>query len=295
VGCGSGLVLQALAPLVKRYVGMDPSAEALERNQAWAAAQGIELELVEGFAHELTTKIQGPFDLVIAAGVLQFFPGPRYLEVVLGQLASLVVPGGAVLLADVIDPSSGQFEGGLRIPPAYFDDLAARPGLFAGVEVCHRDAGAFANELGARYDVVLRVGNPVEGSVAVGSKRWWTAWHVNQQPQEPPSPTGMVPSLDAIRVHSALPPLGEGSEVMIPAVPEVNRRVEELFTEVLQRGVGPDDDFFDAGGHSLVAADLIARLRKEFRTDFTLRQFFERPTIRAVATEVHRCMTGAVR
>ena len=186
VGFGSGLVLQALAPSVDRYVGIDPSVGGLERNRAWAADEAVEVELVEGFADEVAAKVTGPFDLAVLASTLQFFPGPRYFEVVLEQLVSLVVPGGAVLLADVIDPSSGQAQGGLRVPPAYFQDLVAGAGKVAGLEVHQRDPGAFAGELGARYDVVLLVG--AGGRQEERSRRWWTGWHVARQPHDPPKP-----------------------------------------------------------------------------------------------------------
>jgi amino acid adenylation domain-containing protein len=187
VGCGSGLILQALAPLVTRFVGLDPSARALERNRAWAATQGISVELVRGFAHELNARVQGQFDLAVLASTIQFFPGPRYLEAVLRQVAAKVVAGGAVLIADVVDPATAQAEGGLRVPPAYFEDLAAGSGWFAGVQVYRRDPQRFAHELGARYDVVLQRCDGPPGTAGVRSKRWWTGWHTAQQPHDPPS------------------------------------------------------------------------------------------------------------
>jgi amino acid adenylation domain-containing protein len=83
-----------------------------------------------------------------------------------------------------------------------------------------------------------------------------------------------------------------GAEAM-PAGPGVaprtllEARVAALWRELLQRPqVGMDENFFEIGGHSLLAMQLIARLRAALGADLTLRAIFEGPTVAAMAARI---------
>ena len=57
-----------------------------------------------------------------------------------------------------------------------------------------------------------------------------------------------------------------------------------IWAEVL--GIKPpglDDNFFEIGGHSLVAAQIMSRVRKVFQVDLRLRSLFETPTVAGLA------------
>jgi aryl carrier-like protein len=57
--------------------------------------------------------------------------------------------------------------------------------------------------------------------------------------------------------------------------------------QLLQRPqVGVEENFFEVGGHSLLAMQLIARLRAELGADLSLRAIFEGPTIASIAARV---------
>ncbi|MBV8203185.1 MAG: amino acid adenylation domain-containing protein, partial [Acidobacteria bacterium] len=63
---------------------------------------------------------------------------------------------------------------------------------------------------------------------------------------------------------------------------------EELVAGVWQEvlgveRVGVDDNFFEIGGHSLVAAQIAARLQDAFSVEVSLRAFFEAPTVAELA------------
>jgi amino acid adenylation domain-containing protein len=71
-----------------------------------------------------------------------------------------------------------------------------------------------------------------------------------------------------------------GSEVgrRLPEGP-VEERLAEIWREVLGvREIGVEDNFFDVGGHSLLAFQVVARVRKEWDVDMTIVDVFENPS-----------------
>jgi acyl carrier protein len=77
-------------------------------------------------------------------------------------------------------------------------------------------------------------------------------------------------------------------------VSETEMRIAEIVGELLQLDeIDVDDNFFMLGGHSLLGAQLIARLRQSFGVDIALRSLFEAPTVAALSSEVERLREGA--
>ncbi|MEW5928183.1 MAG: non-ribosomal peptide synthase/polyketide synthase, partial [Gemmatimonadota bacterium] len=60
-----------------------------------------------------------------------------------------------------------------------------------------------------------------------------------------------------------------------------------IWAQVLGRGrVGAEEHFFEAGGHSLLAAQVVARVREAFRVELPLRAVFEAPTLAGLAGRI---------
>jgi amino acid adenylation domain-containing protein len=57
-----------------------------------------------------------------------------------------------------------------------------------------------------------------------------------------------------------------------------------LWKELLGvKSIGREDNFFEAGGHSMLAMQLVAKVRKHFNIDFRLKNVFERQTLAGMA------------
>jgi aryl carrier-like protein len=52
--------------------------------------------------------------------------------------------------------------------------------------------------------------------------------------------------------------------------------------------IGVDDNIFLAGGHSMLAMQVISRIRQRYDVKLALRQLFRGPTVSALAAEITR-------
>lgn len=182
IGVGSGEICARLAPSAGRYVAVDPGPQCVRNSVALAAAAGVTVEGHAIFADEVATTVEGPFDLIVLASTVQFFPDLEYFLQILASLGALLRPGGAVLLADLINPAV-ESHAGVAVPPELIDRL---PELISGV----RSATAMVRktalhgELASRYDALIRYdGGPAERDPLHG--RLWTGTDVGAESAEP--------------------------------------------------------------------------------------------------------------
>ncbi|MEU8382138.1 condensation domain-containing protein [Streptosporangium sp. NPDC048865] len=102
---------------------------------------------------------------------------------------------------------------------------------------------------------------------------------------EPPHPT----SPEESSVTDLFAPAPD--DVTEPPAEEdpVTAQVREIWQEVLRLDdIGPDEDLYDLGGHSLTITQIIARTRRRLGVEVSLDVFFDNPTIAGVAEEVTR-------
>jgi thioesterase domain-containing protein/acyl carrier protein len=75
----------------------------------------------------------------------------------------------------------------------------------------------------------------------------------------------------------------------------VENVLAEWWQELLGvKTVGLDDDFFDLGGHSLIAVRLFSKIKKTYQQEFGLSTLFEARTIRQLAGLIRKAETSSV-
>ncbi|MET9488541.1 amino acid adenylation domain-containing protein [Nocardia sp. NPDC006630] len=117
-------------------------------------------------------------------------------------------------------------------------------------------------------------------------------------------PSHMVPAVVVVLDEIPLTPVGKLDRRALPEPELAQREYREPCTslEELVAGVyagllgvdraGRDDDFFELGGNSLIATQLVARLGAALETRVPVRAVFEVPTVRALAAFLESQATG---
>jgi amino acid adenylation domain-containing protein len=87
--------------------------------------------------------------------------------------------------------------------------------------------------------------------------------------------------------RKALPAPQERSdvaEITTPPQDAIETKLVEMWEAILDvRPIGTNDNFFEIGGHSLLAERLMAQIRREFGQTLRISAFFQQPTIKQVA------------
>ncbi|MEM7307339.1 MAG: amino acid adenylation domain-containing protein [Planctomycetota bacterium] len=189
IGSGTGLLLYRLAPGTERYVGVDFSAQAVERVRREVARAGDELAGVElhvARAEDAAGLLDETFDTIVLNSVVQYFPSVAYLDEVLAAAMERAAEGARIFLGDLRHADLDQAfhasvalahaaddeplpavavraeetaarESELSLSPTLFHALCARYPRIRGVRVRPKRLPA-KNELSRfRYDVLLEL------------------------------------------------------------------------------------------------------------------------------------------
>jgi amino acid adenylation domain-containing protein/non-ribosomal peptide synthase protein (TIGR01720 family) len=107
----------------------------------------------------------------------------------------------------------------------------------------------------------------------------------------PLTPNGKVDRKALPEPSSTRPDLEK--QYVAPSTP-IEQALVEIWRELLGLDrVGVHDSFFHVGGHSLLAVQLISRVRQAFRVEVPLRDVFEQPTVARLAAAIEQIRNDA--
>jgi hypothetical protein len=99
-------------------------------------------------------------------------------------------------------------------------------------------------------------------------------------PELPQTPNGKIDRRALPKPDITVP--SAPSSVREPANPR-EQAILSAFAAVLANPIGPEDDFFQHGGHSLSAMQAIGRINRELKSQYRLRDLYLAPTAAALA------------
>ncbi len=98
VGCGGGLLCEALARQGARVTGIDLSATMIEVAKLHAGAAGLAIDYRQQSADSLAAAAAGQFDCVCCMELLEHVPEPAAL---VSALSRLLRPGGSLFVSTI--------------------------------------------------------------------------------------------------------------------------------------------------------------------------------------------------
>jgi 2-polyprenyl-3-methyl-5-hydroxy-6-metoxy-1,4-benzoquinol methylase len=129
VGCAEGMFTEMLAPYCQRLLAVDLSRIALDR----ARLRCSSLANVEFSEWDVRRDpLQGPFDLIVATGVLEYIQRPATLRAVRKKLTEALRSGGYLLLGNTVttDRIEDSWVGKILIRGTVINDFFAHNGQF---------------------------------------------------------------------------------------------------------------------------------------------------------------------
>ncbi len=312
VGGGYGTTTRHLLPLFTpqqtHYTFTDVSSFFLQQAKtAFAAYAFLDYGLLN---LEVAPQGQGyephSFELIIASSVLHV---PRRVDETLAHLRTLLAPGGLLVVIEetqfhrFYDLSMGLQAGFERfsdhelrpfhplLSPEQWQRAFALTGFQQSIHLPQLDA----EWLGVDLMVVqapLAV-HPFEPQVDPQTMRSYLAQKL---------PDYMIPATWIRLDKLPLSPNGkvDRKALPLPQVPTSQERpattgpqtptqatLVEIWSQVLQRDdIGIFDNFFDLGGDSLLATQILSRIRTTLQLPISLRALLERPTLADLATHI---------
>lgn len=292
IGGGTGMSTQALLPVLPskqtKYTFTDIGSGFLtQAQQKFNEYPFVEYRLLD---IDKSPTEQGfekhSFDVVIASNVLH---ATRNIDQTLHHVRSLLAPGGFLLLWEITQPKIDfdiswglllkHLDDGIRSPgqpfitkDQWFEALRAQD--FVQV-AAFPETEAFEHKI-----IMAQASAPAAFSTNIGQK---------ETDQESQFSLKRKPDNFQAENFSALHSRPDLPNSYVAPRDELEQKIADIWQELLGiKQVGINDNFFELGGDSLIAVQIMSRLRKTFSIKLSLASLFESPTIAEIVPKLEK-------
>ncbi|MEH2040986.1 beta-ketoacyl synthase N-terminal-like domain-containing protein [Nostoc sp.] len=292
IGGGTGVSTQALLPVLPpkqtNYTFTDIGSGFLtQAQQKFIDYPFVEYRLLDIDKSPIEQGFEKySFDVIIASNVLH---ATRNIDQTLHHVRSLLAPGGFLLLWEITQPKIDfDISWGLLLKP--LDDKRRNPGqpfiiLDQWFEALRAQdfvqVAAFPETEALEHQIIMA---QASASAAFSTKSV-------QEDTEQKSEISLQRKPDIFQQEnlSALHSRPNLPNSYIAPSNDIEQKIADIWQELLGiKQVGIHDNFFELGGDSLIAVQVLSRLRNTFSTKLTVANFFESPTIVEIAAKLKK-------
>ncbi len=292
IGAGTGMSTQALLPVLPskqtNYTFTDIGSGFLtQAQQKFNDYPFVEYRLLDIDKSPIEQGFEKySFDVVIASNVLH---ATRNIDQTLHHVRSLLAPGGFLLLWEITQPKIDfDISWGLLLKP--LDDVRRTPGQpFITKEQWFEalraqdfvQVAAFPETEAFEHKIIMaQASAPAAFSINSGQKE--TA-HKSQIPLQRKQDIFQPEKLSTLHSRPDFP-----NSYVAPRN-ELEEKISDIWQELLGiKQVGIHDNFFELGGDSVIAVQVMSRLRKTFSVQLSVKSLLESPTIADIAPKVEK-------
>lgn len=290
IGAGMGVTTQALLPVLRPKqtdytftdIGSGFLTQAQEKFKDYPFVEYRLLDIDKSPNEQGFEKYS--FDIVIAANVLH---ATRNIDQTLHHVRSLLAPGGFLLLWEITQPKIDfDISWGLLLKP--LNDKRRSPGQPFIIKDQWFEAlraqdfvqvAAFPETEAIEHQIIM--------AVASASAAFSRKYEQKETDTKSESSLQRTPDIVQLEKLSALHSRPNLPNSYVAPRDEIEQKIADIWQELLGiKQVGIYDSFFELGGDSLIAVQIISRLKNTFPIKLTVGSLLESPTITEIASKL---------
>ncbi|MDZ8258878.1 beta-ketoacyl synthase N-terminal-like domain-containing protein [Nostoc sp. ChiQUE01b] len=290
IGGGTGLSTQALLPVLPPKqtdytftdIGIGFLTQAQEKFKEYSFVEYRLLDIDKSPTEQGFEKYS--YDVIIAANVLH---ATQNIDRTLNHVRSLLAPGGFLLVWEITEPKIDfDISWGLLLKP--LNDKRRNPGqpfiiLDQWFEALRNQdfvqVAAFPETQAFEHKIIM-----AQASASTAFSRKSEQKETDTKLESSLQRTPDIVQLEKLSALHSRPNLPNS---YVAPRDEIEQKIADIWQELLGiKQVGIYDSFFELGGDSLIAVQIISRLKNTFSIKLTVASLLESPTIAEIAPKL---------